>query len=174
MSKSRCSEYLLLLTTCVVLVLAVQARSPPRRHLCWNYRCRPGYVCKVIQPKCIRAPCPDARPVCVKRETPLEKCPPPKRGVFGPCVVRCRGDHECGPSQRCCGSCPRKCTNVASVKKGQCPIYPSLGRSRRRCGRPCKRDSDCFGVRKCCKAGRCGKMCMMPRIYHWFYHMFQD
>ena len=109
-----------------------------------------------------------------ERQTPLEACPRPKPGTVGPCVVMCRSDRECGPYERCCGSCPRKCTKVGSVKKGQCPRFPRWGRYRRRCGRPCKRDRDCPGYMKCCKVGRCGKRCSFPRIYHWFSHMFED
>ncbi|XP_041353917.1 perlwapin-like [Gigantopelta aegis] len=170
------TNYLAILVLCAVLVLAIQARSPPRRDACWNYKCPRGQVCKVMPIRCIKAPCPGDTPTCVKFPSIPHSgtCPKPVPGVFGICVVRCFSDDECGIGQKCCGGCPRECKNVSGVivKPGRCPFDVDLPwlrskSSSRRCRRSCSYDGDCPRNLKCCKVGRCGKTCLRPSRIYW-------
>ncbi|XP_041353916.1 perlwapin-like [Gigantopelta aegis] len=167
------TKYVVVLAICTVVLSAVQSKLAPQGYLCWKHKCPKGYVCKVTPIQCFRAPCPSGLPTCIKRiVTHPGKCPKLVPGRIGICLARCSSDAECGIGQKCCGNCPRQCTNVSVVvKPGRCPFNLDLpwsgSRSRfRRCGRPCSFDRDCSGDLKCCNAGSCGKMCLPPsRIY---------
>ncbi|XP_067947769.1 cysteine-rich motor neuron 1 protein-like isoform X1 [Watersipora subatra] len=144
---------------------------------CPVFRCRPcpnGYQidedgCQTCQcknlcpiPRCAE-PCPNGFRTnsrgcqtceCVSGEHAGE-CPAPS-GLIGICVAECTTDDECASNEKCCGSCPRRCTPAVNVNKpGSCPrerpgqVGP--------CVVECEGDNSCPGDEKCC--GGCPRRC---------------
>ena len=116
----------------------------------------------------------------------IARTSPPIGPIGGRCPHRwypcgryeCRSDYDCnrGWGRRgrvCCNQgCSSRCERPPwgpdiGEKPGVCPRRNPWSRRRRRCGRPCRRDRDCRGRRKCCYQRRCGRVCIRPRGPVW-------
>ncbi|XP_046553856.1 perlwapin-like [Haliotis rubra] len=118
---------------------------------CAAVLCGPGTACQVQTIYCLIPPCPPPVARCVPMNKP-GSCP--VQDGLGACVVSCNNDADCFGNQKCCGSCPRQCTDPAppTVKPGYCP-FPHR----------CRSDFDCYGNAKCC--GSCPRRCAIPFRY---------
>ncbi|XP_046329116.2 perlwapin-like [Haliotis rufescens] len=149
---------LLAITLLATVVSATLPSQPPSS--CAAIHCGPGTACQVQTIFCITTPCPPPVARCVPTNKP-GSCPV-QDGLIGACVVRCNNDADCFGNQKCCGSCPRQCTDPAPPldKPGFCPYivnpYPGY------CPVPhrCRSDFDCYGRAKCC--GSCPRRCASP------------
>ncbi|ESO88912.1 hypothetical protein LOTGIDRAFT_106601 [Lottia gigantea] len=117
--------------------------------------------------------------MCLEAEAPRPKfaCPIPTESPFGLCVDVCTFESDCKPHERCCSNgCGHVCMSAqevslamtsfktkASIRPGYCPAEKSIRYIECSEKEQCTKDSDCFGIRKCCFSEQCGYICSNPR-----------